>query len=207
MNTTNKMGASSKSATQKSKTSRNGPSRKSKSRSGSRPRNLSKDTSEAIRKRIQLQFNNYIETKKANDEEPSLLEDSQATPPRQVKQQILEDQLNKRKHDEAERRRLQYLELKKKEDALKALELRFKSQTRTFQKQMEADKKSQERKEKATRKREEDNSNSAKRKAAHDSSTSGFRIGKQVSDLKQWIQDAIKNEHLASMNIESLNTD
>ena len=72
---------------------------------------------------------------------------------------------------------------------------------------MEADKKSQERKEKATRKREEDNSNSAKRKAAHDSSTSGYRIGKQVSDLKKWIQDAIKNEHLASMNIESLNTD
>jgi hypothetical protein len=72
---------------------------------------------------------------------------------------------------------------------------------------MEAEKRSQERKEKATRKREDDNSNFTKDRSAYDSSTSGYKIGKQVRDLKSWIQDAIKNEHMASLNLESLNTD
>lgn len=58
----------------------------SKSRSKSRgPRELSTDTTDEIRKRVQLQFNNYMQEKQALDEEISLLEDSQATPPRDIK--------------------------------------------------------------------------------------------------------------------------
>jgi len=81
---TQKMGASSKNVTQKT-TGSNDRGRKSKSRSKSRTREVSTGTADSIRKRVQLQYNNYMETKEAQEEEPSLLEDSQATPPRPVK--------------------------------------------------------------------------------------------------------------------------
>ena len=57
----------------------------SKSRSKSRPREVSTDTADDIRKRVQMQFQNYMQDKQALDEEISLLEDSQATPPRDIK--------------------------------------------------------------------------------------------------------------------------
>ncbi len=44
-----------------------------------------------------MQFNNYMEQKFALDEEISLLEESQATPPRDQKKQIVKDQQAKRK--------------------------------------------------------------------------------------------------------------
>lgn len=76
---------------------------------------------------MQLQYNNYMQRKEAmGDDDISLLEDSQATPPRQIKQQIMSEQLKQRKKSEAERKRLELAELQKKEDALETLEMRFK---------------------------------------------------------------------------------
>lgn len=97
------MGASSKS----------GNGRKaSKSRSRSRPREVSVGTADEIRKRVQLQFNNYMETKEAmGDDRMSLLEDSTATPPRDVKKEIMQKQKVQRKRSEAERKRLELAEL------------------------------------------------------------------------------------------------
>ena len=56
----------------------------SKSRSKSRPRELSRASADEIRKKVQLQFNNYMQEVDP-DGEISLLEDSQATPPREIK--------------------------------------------------------------------------------------------------------------------------
>ena len=75
-----------------------------------------------------------MQTKQAmgEDDDISLLEDSQASPNRDDKKHILEEQKRQRKRSEAERRQKEADELKKLEDAKKALELRFKSQTKAF---------------------------------------------------------------------------
>lgn len=85
-NSTQKMGATSNSMGRRSSAKQSTRSIKgSKSRSKSRPREISRDSADEIRKRVQLQFNNYMQDKEALDEEISLLEDSQATPPRDIK--------------------------------------------------------------------------------------------------------------------------
>ena len=100
--TAQKMGATSKSAS--GKQSGNGRSQSRKSRSGSRPRSNSRETTDDIRRRVQMQFNNYMQTKEAlaEEEAPSILQDSQATPPREVKKQIMLEQLQRRKRELAE---------------------------------------------------------------------------------------------------------
>ena len=66
----------------------------SKSRSKSKHRSASRETADDIKRRVQLQYNNYMEAKMAQaedseDPEISLLADSQATPPREVKKQLV----------------------------------------------------------------------------------------------------------------------
>ena len=69
-------------------------------------------------------------------------------------------------------------DLKKKEDALKALELRFKSEANVFKKELEASRKSQERKE-----RKSNRSNSGKRKFTDNSNYfSGQQLQTRASE-------------------------
>ena len=70
----------------------------------------------------------------------------------------------KHKKELALKKRQEMEDLKKKEDALKALELRFKSEAAVFKKELEASRKSQERKE-----RKSNRSNSGKRKLTDNS--------------------------------------
>ena len=69
-------------------------------------------TADEIRKRVKLQFDNYMGAKEeAGDDEISLLEDSTATPPRAVKKEIVQEQRHQRNRSEAERKHLELEEL------------------------------------------------------------------------------------------------
>ena len=78
----------------------------------------------------------------------SALDDSMASPDRESKARILAEQKARRKQEMHEKKMQAEAEAKKKRDALQALNMRFRSEAAVFKKQMEADKKSQERVEK-----------------------------------------------------------
>lgn len=42
---------------------------------------------------------------------------------------------------------------------------------------------------------------------AYGTNTSAYKVGKQVSELRQWIEDAIKEEKMAASHTDSLQTD
>ena len=92
--------------------------------------------------------NNYIQTKEALNEEMSALDDSMASPDREAKARILAEQKARRKQQMLEKKMEAEAEAKKKRDALEALNKRFKSEAAVFKKQVDAEKKSQERAEK-----------------------------------------------------------
>ena len=74
----------------------------------------------------------------------------------------MEEQKAKRKRDGRAKQAQEEQELKRKADAVDALQLRFKAQVASFKKELEAEKRSQERADKAkkkTKKRDQEDSN------------------------------------------------
>ena len=81
------------------------------------------------------------------NEEISELEDSRAEPDRDAKARILAEQKARRKQEMLDKKRRDEAEAKKKRDNMDALTSLFRSEAAAFKKQMEAEKRSQERKE------------------------------------------------------------
>lgn len=73
---------------------------------------------------------NANQTPSIVDEEDTVL----AEKPRELKKAILEEQQELRRQEMAVKRNIELAEAKRKQDALNALNLRFKSQTNTFKK-------------------------------------------------------------------------